>query len=160
METTNTCCFTGHRDLDEKNMLLATCSVITEGEKLYKKGITNFICGGALGFDMAAAQGILKLKAEHPDILLTIAQPCIDYNIGWKEKDKQTYAEIFDRSDEIIIVSPCRYFNGCMQVRDKYLVDNSSYLIAWYDGRNEGGTLYTLNCARKCGLEVINVWNG
>ena len=35
------------------------------------------------------------------------------------------------------------------------MVDNSSLVIAVYDGRKSGGTLYTMNYAKKIGNELI-----
>ncbi len=152
------CCFTGHRDLTAEQMYTATLEVTRAAAELYKKGIRGFISGGALGFDLAASAAVLRLRRVLPDITLTIAQPCMDYNSGWSEEDRNSYAEVYGQCDEMIFVTPSHYFNGCMQIRDKYMVDNSSAMIAWYDGRTEGGTLYTLNCARRAGIEVINVY--
>lgn len=157
MDITN-CCFTGHRDLTQEQMYSATLEVTRVAAELYKKGIRSFISGGALGFDLAASVAILRLRRTLPDLTLTIAQPCYEYNSGWSDGDKRSYEDVYRQCDELICVTPSHYFNGCMQIRDKYMVDCSSAIIAWYDGRTEGGTLYTLNYARKSGIEVINVY--
>ena len=47
------------------------------------------------------------------------------------------------------------YFKNCMLIRDDYLVDNSSLLLAYHDGRREGGTYYTIKKAEKKDLKII-----
>ena len=40
--------------------------------------------------------------------------------------------------------------------RNRHLVDNSSVCI-YYLTKEDGGTAYTVNCARQKGLKVVNV---
>ena len=44
-------------------------NVITEG-------VTDFYDGGAIGFDMLAAETVIELKTEYPDIKLHMLLPC------------------------------------------------------------------------------------
>lgn len=67
--------FSGHRKITE--------SVEEVGGRLraavlrcIKNGKTNFIAGGALGFDILAERIILDLKEYYPNIMLTLALPC------------------------------------------------------------------------------------
>ena len=41
-----------------------------------------------------------------------------------------------------------------MLLRNNFLVDNSSLLLAYYDGRKKGGTYYTVNRAKKKGIDI------
>jgi uncharacterized phage-like protein YoqJ len=41
----------------------------------YKNGARFFYAGGAVGFDTIAAEAVLSLKAELPDIVLIIVVP-------------------------------------------------------------------------------------
>ena len=152
------CCFTGHRNLSKDGLYTAKLNVEKEVRRLYDQGVRYFFSGGALGFDMAASVAVQNLKSELKDIKLIIAQPCLNYNSSWTQSDRNHYESIFRLSDGVICVSNSNYFNGCMQIRDKYLVDNCGYMICWYDGRLSGGTLYTLNYARKLKREVTNVY--
>ena len=42
-----------------------------------------------------------------------------------------------------------------MHERNRFMADNSDVLIAVYDGSEKGGTAYTVNYAKKKGLDVI-----
>ena len=39
-------------------------------QALYDMGYRHFISGGALGMDMFAAEAVLELRAQHPDMIL------------------------------------------------------------------------------------------
>ena len=58
----NTCCFSGHRIVKSQDYdnILANLDKILE--TLYNKGITNFISGGALGFDTLAAESVINIQ--------------------------------------------------------------------------------------------------
>ena len=56
-------------------------------------------------------------------------------------------------ADKITYASTTNYYNGCMQKRDLYMVDNSSLLIAVFNGDN-GGTKSTIELARKKDLNI------
>ena len=63
-------CFSGHRHIEESeydSVYKATLSYVRE---LIYEDYTIFRCGGALGFDMMAADIVLSLKEEFPDIKL------------------------------------------------------------------------------------------
>ena len=150
-----TCCFTGHRRIsnDEvkevKTRLKHTISAAIDQGYLY------FGAGGALGFDTLAAFTVLELKKKYPYIKLILVLPCINQTKGWSKKDVEVYEQIKSRCDKYVYTSE-NYFNGCMQKRNRHLVDNSSLCVC-YLTENRGGTVYTVNYARQKGLKVINL---
>lgn len=141
-EKEKTCAFTGHRRVEdnfdvegfEKQLL----SFIDEG-------YTAFLCGMATGFDLLAAGLVLKLKKVRSGIRLIACVPCEGQSRYFPRGEKENYEKILKECDEVKVLSS-HYYNGCMQVRDRYMVDNSSLLIA-YKRVNEGGTYYTLKYA-------------
>ena len=112
-----------------------------------EQGYRYFGCGGALGFDTLAAQTVLELKNEYPQIRLILVLPCRDQTRDWKEADIAEYERIMKAAD---------YYSGCMHKRNRHLVDNSSLCIC-YLTEQSGGTVYTVNYARSQGLKIINV---
>jgi len=149
------CSFTGHRCILPSDRLYIKNRLKEEILKLIKAGYTDFLCGGALGFDMMAAMEVLYLKNEYPKIRLVLTLPCRGWNSAWSENNKRIYSEIVDKADETMFISN-EYMPGCMQKRNRYLIDNSSRCIAFFDGRR-GGTAYTVSYALKEGLELTNV---
>ena len=71
----NICCFTGHRYLPPEKIEQIVMNLDREIEKLIGDGVTNFISGGALGFDQMAASLILAKKEMGKQIRLIFALP-------------------------------------------------------------------------------------
>ena len=146
------CAFTGHRNLagtDFDEHLLERV-----GADLVKTGTTRFLCGMAVGFDMKAAQAVLELKGEY-DIQLVACLPCTNQSERFSARSKALYHEILGQCDEMIVLGE-EYTRGCMQRRDRYLVDNCDVLVSFLR-KNSGGTYYTVNYARKSNKKVIEL---
>lgn len=138
----NTCAFTGHRQVEENFDFNRFEEVLTA---FIEEGYVTFLCGMAAGFDMIAAETVLKLKKTFPQLKLIACVPCEGQSRYFSAEDKKRYASILQDCDEVRVLSD-KYFRGCMQARDRYMVDNSRLLIA-YKRVNEGGTYYTLKYA-------------
>lgn len=65
-----TCCFTGHREIPSEDLAPLKKRLRKEIVSLIHNGVLYFGTGGARGFDMLAAQTILKLKKRYPQIKL------------------------------------------------------------------------------------------
>ena len=152
---TMTACFTGHRTLPEAE--LPEIAERLEGilTALIEQGYRYFGAGGALGFDTLAAQTVLRLRERYPQIRLILVLPCRNQTRGWPQADIDTYKAIKRCADKVTYTSE-NYFQGCMQKRNRHLVDNSSVCIC-YLTKSTGGTAYTVNYARRCGLRILNV---
>ena len=147
-----TCCFTGHREIEEADApTIKERLEIAIREKI-AAGYRYFGVGGALGFDTLAAKAVLSLKNEFPDIALILVLPCRDQTKFWKKDDVAVYEDILVRADKCVYTSE-NYFRGCMQKRNRHLVDESSACIA-YLRRESGGTAYTVKYAREAGVSV------
>ncbi len=70
----------------------------------------------------------------------------------WGEFWREKYFTLLEHCDDVITLQP-RYTPGCYQRRNRYMVDRSSLLICYYDGKT-GGTQSTVAYAEKLGLEV------
>lgn len=116
-------------------------------------GVRYFGAGGARGFDTLAAQTILKLQREYPQIKLILVLPCLSQTRGWRDEDIKVYERIKAAANKITYTSE-NYTQGCMHKRNRHLVDHSSVC---YLTENKGGTAYTVNYAKKQGLKIINL---
>ena len=103
---------------------------------------------------MIAAHVILSLKEKYPFIKLIVVCPCKNQDAKWNEKQKRTYREILQLADKTVYLADT-YYDGCMQARNRHLVDNSKYCIC-YLTRNFGGTFATVRYAKK---QINNVTN-
>lgn len=154
--TKKICSFTGYRQQKLNYALKGSGHTIEElqealdkeVEKVFDGGVRIYQCGMATGGDMMFARSVLGLRARYPGISLVAMIPCLGQESGWPEKDKIAYHEVLAKADEVKIISNRPYFTGCMQIRNRALVDNCDELIAIYDGRH-GGTMQTLEYAKS-----------
>ena len=155
MELKNkTVCFTGHRKIPPKRMTSLARRLRTVIVELIDKGYLYFGAGGALGFDTLAAQTVLDLKTDYPQIKLILVLPCLSQADAWSSEDKDTYEHIKANADKVVYTSR-EYTKGCMHKRNRHLVDNSSVCVS-YLTEQTGGTAYTVNYAKEKGLRVFN----
>ena len=124
-------------------------------ESLIEQGVTEFYCGGALGFDILAGEAVVTLRQTYPDIRLCMVLPCRDQDALWKEKDRLRYRALLDRADEITYIAET-YSPHCMMQRNRRLVDASDVCLC-YLTRGSGGTFYTVKHAVQKGISVINL---
>lgn len=138
------CAFTGHRDLDtgfSKEKLQKTVLTLAE------KGVVNFFCGMAKGFDLYAAEAVLKAKEFYSYIKLIACIPYYGQEKGYSQEDKKRYVEILKNCDLKITLSQS-YYKWCSLSRDRYMADNADALVA-YLKKEKGGTAYTVGYFRK-----------
>lgn len=145
MEISNkehSCCFSGHRKLPQEQLDEIGKRLKDKVIELIKQGVNTFYSGYASGFDTIAALTVNELKKEYPHIKLILVIP-------YSQEVKIPY-------DECICLAE-KYRKGCFHIRNRYLVDNSSYCI-YFLTKNTGGTAYTVNYAKKQGLSVYNIF--
>ena len=98
---------------------------------------------------------LTKLKQKYPNIKLILVLPCKSQTRGWRQSDIDEYERIMKQADKVVYTSE-DYYNGCMQKRNRHLVDGSSLCIA-YLTKETGGSAYTVKYAEKNALTVINI---
>lgn len=126
--------------------------------RLINNGYKYFLCGGALGFDTFAAMYIGSLKMRGFDVKLVLVLPCRDQAAKWSAYDRQVYNGILDRADEVIYTAES-YYTGCMQKRNRALVDASSVCICFLSEYRPSGTRQTVEYAKSKGIPVVNISN-
>ncbi|MBR4123927.1 MAG: DUF1273 family protein [Clostridia bacterium] len=158
------CCFTGYRPnkfpfsvYDTENALYRQFenSVIEEILKLCHNGCRTFYTGMAMGFDIIAAEIVLLIKNSYnTPIELVCVVPFKNQGDSFSPFWKNKYTKIIENSDSVICLNE-EYHKGCYQQRNKYMVENSDYILTWYDGKS-GGTRNTIDYAAKIGRYIIN----
>ena len=157
-----TCCFTGHRPnklpwkYNERGVVFEEIKLKLKSQilNMISKGYKYFISGMALGIDIICSELILELKNCGFKIILECAIPCNNQTERWQPEQIRRYENIIEKADKVTYVSRCKYYNGCMQKRNKYMVENSNSIIAVYNGEC-GGTQQTIEYAEKQNLDVI-----
>lgn len=148
-------CFTGHRYMAAAEVPAVISRLDEQLEMCYERGYRNFLCGGALGFDTLAGERVAAMQAVHPDVRLIMVLPCSDQSRRWPDYALPRYERLLYMADDIRVLSPA-YYDGCMQVRNRYMVDHSELCIC-YLRHQKGGTASTVAYALKQQLPVLNV---
>lgn len=158
----NTVSFTGHRSqklpwgFDEENNRCKKMKDTLRSEiiKVIERGYDTFLSGMALGFDMICVETLLELKKQYSETRIIGAIPCRTQDIKWSFKDRQRYRNLLSHLDGVRCIYDCYTGAECMLERNRYMVNNSSLMIALFNGQ-PGGTKFTIDYARRQGLEVI-----
>ncbi len=127
-------------------------------EEAYHDGKRQFLSGMAQGFDMIAAEAVLKLRDEYDGVELIAVIPFEGQAGNFSYEDQKRYDRILDDADQIIVTSPVYDSAKVYFIRNNYLADNASYIIAYSDG-NGRGTTYTLQRAIEQGAKSHNIFN-
>ena len=159
-----TVCFTGHRPqklpcgFNEEHP--ACIKIKSQLRRLIvgvieKKNVTKFISGMAIGVDMWAAEIVLDLKNDYPNITLEASIPCKNQAASWNIKSKKRYEQLLSHCDTVTILQE-QYTVDCMQRRNEYMVDKSDYVLAVWNGK-PSGTGKTIKYAAQQGKPVYYV---
>ena len=150
-----TCCFTGHRELppEEQAEIASRLECVISAQ--YQKGIRYYGAGGALGFDALAARTVIRLRENCPGMKLILVLPCLTQTRGWRSEDIAEYERIKAQADKVVYTAQ-QYTRGCMHRRNRHLVDHSGVCVC-YLTKESGGTAYTVNYAKRHGVEIINI---
>ena len=151
-----TCCFSGHREIPfgtELDKLASDVEIAVKG--LVFRGYTDFLAGGAIGFDTLCADTVLKLKYQGYPVVLKVISPFKGQEAKWSREQRETYYEILRSADEVIYTAE-EYSKGCYFVRNRFMVEHSSAIVC-YLRHETGGTAFTVAQAEKSGLEIIKV---
>jgi len=162
MTAENTACFTGHRILPEDATDAIREKVRHAVRLLSSVGYRYFLCGGAVGFDMLAEDVLIEEKA-HADVHLILALPCRNQTEKWQKIEAGTallreYQRVKGEADAIVYLSDF-YTEGCMRERNRFMVEHSSFCVAYYNGYPRSGAGQTYRMAKKAGHRIYNVYD-
>jgi len=178
-DRSRTICFTGHREIsiaDYRNnphsrhltvasVRLMLCRYISMA---VESGYTTFISGLAEGTDLWAADYVLCHKRRNPDIRLIGVMPYLKHSKYFRPSYRETLKNIELRADLLLSteMNPDMVYGSnagenrspdLYRRRNYFMCDNSSAVIAFFDGANyRSGTAQTVSYAKRCGLPVYS----
>lgn len=144
-----TCCVTGHRDIPVDRIAYVRQELRHEVLNAIADGYTRFLSGFAEGTDLIFAEIVAEEKEEHPELILEAAIP---YAGRLKTKDSKFHDLL--RACDAVKVECQSYAPSCFMRRNRYMAGQAQRVIAVYDGRERGGTLFTMRYAHALGKEV------
>lgn len=155
-----TCCFSGYRvekmpfaanDPRIDTLNAALDRAIADASAL---GYAVFFSGMSTGFDLWAAEAVLRARNTLPVHLfcaIPFDRQADRYSPAWKRR----FNHCLLAADRVFALSR-DYYTGCYAARNRFMVDASSLLICYFDGK-PGGTAQTVRMASQNGLQIVNL---
>ena len=140
------CAFTGHRPqhlpfgFNEADNRCNKLKQVLKEKIIYlieNKNVSYFISGMAIGVDMYSAEIVLDLKEKYPNITLECAIPCETQSYKWPKNLKSRYITILEKCDKKTLIQK-HYSYDCMNKRNQYIVYQSDFIIAVWNGKPSG----------------------
>ncbi|MEA4920267.1 MAG: SLOG family protein [Clostridiaceae bacterium] len=128
-------------------------SLDREIERLISQGVTDFISGGAPGFEQMPAAMIIAKKEMGRRVRLIFALPCEHRERSWSREQKSLYHSILGEADEIIYVSK-RYDPFCIRRQESYIAERCSYCICII---TDTEAHRAIRFASEKGIKMINI---
>ena len=149
------CSFTGHRGIpSDRGFVLALAARILWA---YEQGCRNFYNGGAMGFDLLAAEQVLRLRSVHPEVRLYMILPLKGQEAKYSPEDTERYRRVLAAADGVEYTAE-RYYDGVMRERNARLSELGDICIA-YVTRDRSGSAQTARMCQRQGKPVYNIAN-
>lgn len=116
------------------------------------KGVTTFYVGNHGRFDALSAGAVRAVKRSHKAVRLVLVVPKMNGSI---EKNKDYYSAMYD---EILIPaeSDAAHYKAMITVRNRWMVDNSDYIIT-YIRKEHGGAYNTYKYSQTKRIKIIRL---
>lgn len=158
-----TCCFSGYRvekmpfPANDSRMEALTAALDRAIRDAAALGYTGFFTGMSTGFDLWAAEAVLRARNTLP-VQLFCAIPFDRQADRYPPEWKRRFNHCLLAADRVFALSR-DYYTGCYAARNRFMVDASSLLICYFDGK-PGGTAQTVRMAEQSGLRIVNLADG
>jgi len=103
--------------------------------KAVELGYDTFLCSMGRGFELICAHVVLEARRKQSNIQLICVLPFKNhsYSDGWGELHRTAKRD----ANHVVIVSEEDYNPTRYNLRSIYMVENSSYVICYWNGQND-----------------------
>ena len=145
-------CGTGHRPEDSEPESWVRTKVRVKLQNTPKA--ETFITGMAAGFDLWAGS-----EALERGLGIVCAVPWQGHEP--RKADVELYNELLAASERIVYVTDVQDYPGpwVYQKRNEWMVDNSDAVMAYWSGKETGGTWNCVKYARKKNAKIANIYH-
>ena len=149
-----TCCVTGHRDIPAEQVEFVKQELMKEAEKAISEGYVYFLTDLADGVDQYFAEVVAKLRENNDSLRLTALLP---YRNRFKKLLGDTYTEqLLSACSEVGVVNE-KFAPNSMFICRRRMLEQSSRMIAVFDGREKSGVLSAIRMAHAQGIKIQEI---
>ncbi|AWE06093.1 hypothetical protein DCE79_01195 [Lysinibacillus sp. 2017] len=117
---------------------------------LIEDGLEWIVISGQQGVETWAAQVVIELKTDYPEIKYSIITPFLEQEKNWNEHKQATYMHIVSNADFVTSVTKRPYEAPWQFIeKDKFIIDNTDGTLLVYDEENEGSPKYVHRLIQK-----------
>jgi len=156
------CCFTGHREekfsfhnIRDPGFARAIHALEDAMALALRLGCTHFLSGMCEGWDLWCAELVLRIREIRPEVTLEAVVPFVGQEHSWPADTQDYYRDMLAQAQMATVLHD-RYRRGCYHERNRFLVDHASLVLAGVE-QEDGGARYTMEYARKKGVQIIDV---
>lgn len=120
---------------------------------------SGVISGMALGWDQALAVACVRLS-----IPFVAAVPFVGFESRWPSASQEDFKKLIMAAEALYVV--CEDWQvadagvpWALMERNKWMVDNSTDLLALWNGDRHGGTFNCIQYAKEGRRNIVNVWS-
>ena len=152
----NTCCFFGHRTINETEELKSKLKEIIE-KLIIEKRVDTFLFGSKSRFNSLCLELVTEIKEKYPHIKR------IYVRAEYPDINEQYTNYLLESYEDTYYPEHIRSSGRAAYVERNYeMIDKSHYCIVYYDEQNaptthKSGTKIALDYARKKGKQIINI---
>lgn len=112
------------------------------------------LTGMAIGFDQLVADVCLDLGIPY-----TAAVPFVGQQSTWPMLAIEHYNDLLDKAHQVRVISAGGWSNAKFHIRNQWIVNNSTHLVCYWDGTDQGGTAGCVKYAKSKGKPITNVFS-
>lgn len=117
---------------------------------LIEDGLKWVIITGQLGVELWAAEMVIELKKEYPELKLMVLTPFLNQEKNWKEETQIYYNSVVSKADFINSITKTEYIAPWQfSLKNKFVLDNTEATILLYDDERESVSKYIKEEAEK-----------
>lgn len=165
----HTCCFFGHRKIEEKPELESKLIEVVE-DLIVNKGVTSFLFGSKSEFDSYCKKIVDRLKEKYPHIKRVYVRSAYQHIPDWYEDSLLKHYEGTYFPEHMENAGRASYVE-----RNQEMIDKSNFCVVYYDEnylpprrknsrrdlfdyQPKSGTAVAYNYAVRKKKEIINVF--
>jgi uncharacterized phage-like protein YoqJ len=115
-----------------------------------EEGLEWAVISGQLGVELWAAEVVLDLQIDYPQLKLAVLTPFLNQEENWNEENKEYYEFIVSQADFVDSITKRNYENpGQFRLKNQFIVEKSDGLLIVYDDEKEGSPKFMLDAAKK-----------